>query len=428
MADVIEMEGAQAQRRAAAERRAEEVTRVRRLMRHPRNAVEEGEDGIPHWVRPPKPSLQNAEIVFREDAWFRDRLAFNAFTEQVEWDGHDLADHDLTEVRLAAAHGYDLQLSAALCFDALTYTARLDAMRYHPVVDYLDGLVWDGRPRLDNLLTDYAGAEPTDLASMLGARFAMAACARVISPGAKVDTVLVLVGPQGIGKSTWLRTLAGDAWFRDTALDLRSKDAFVGLRGAWIYEMAELAAVRPRDAETVKAFLSAQVDHYRPPYARALISQPRQCVFAGTTNEATFLTDPTGARRFWPVTIANAPDLERTEADRDQLWAEAAERVKAGARWWLEAEESAALVKAHEDHQHEDPWSEPIAMWAQERGDEPFSIREVLEGALTMPRDRATRGHEMRIGPLLRALGFSRSRRQAGGQRVYLWSRGGFDA
>jgi predicted P-loop ATPase len=119
---------------------------------------------------------------------------------------------------------------------------------YHPIRDYLEGLRWDGRERLAGLLHGYAGAQDTEINRLISQRFAVSCVARVMSPGAKVDTVLILAGRQGLGKSTFFRALCGAEWFRDTALDIRNKDAFLALRGAWLYEMAELASMRARDA------------------------------------------------------------------------------------------------------------------------------------------------------------------------------------
>jgi putative DNA primase/helicase len=247
--------------------------------------------------------------------------------------------------------------------------------------------------------------------------------ARIMQPGAKVDTVLILAGPQGYGKSTFFRALAGAEWFRDSAIDLRNKDAYMALRGAWLYEMAELAAMRPRDAETVKAFLSAQVDHYRPPYGRHQVEQARQCVFVGTTNEPSFLNDPTGARRFWPATVERMPRTAEVERDRVQLWAEAVEAYKANERWWLELNESIDLGDAHEQYQHEDPWQPKIARWLDDptNSNRGFTVEDVLNHAIKRDDDKQTKGDEMRVGGILTAIGYSRKRAQVNGARAYRW-------
>jgi predicted P-loop ATPase len=280
---------------------------------------------------------------------------------------------------------------------------------YHPIRDYLNGLRWDGRERLAGLLARYAGAEDTEINRTLSERFAISCVARVMKPGAKVDTVLILAGRQGLGKSTFFRALAGEQWFRDTALDIRNKDAFLALRGAWLYEMAELASMRARDAETVKAFLSATVDHYRKPYARNMVAQPRQCVFVGSTNEPSFLRDPTGA-----------PDVAAVERDRDQLWAEALALYQQGRIWWLESD--AALEDSHERYQHEDPWESAIRDWLA-GGSDRFTVTDVLTEAIRMDLDKQAKHHEMRVGGILARLGYEKRRVRVGGARAYRWSR-----
>ena len=268
----------------------------------------------------------------------------------------------------------------------------------------------------------YAGGDDCELNQTLSERFAVSCVARVMQPGAKVDTVLILAGRQGLGKSTFFRALCGADWFRDTALDIRNKDAFLALRGAWLYEMAELASVRARDAETVKAFLSATVDHYRKPYARNMVAQPRQCVFVGSTNEPSFLADPTGARRFWPVKVDRPPDVARVEQDRDQLWAEAVVRYRQGAAWWLEAGEGAELGDVHERYSHEDPWKTAITEWLAGGADR-FTVTEVLTDAVRMDLDKQAKHHEMRVGGILAGLGFEKKRTRINGARAYRWSK-----
>jgi predicted P-loop ATPase len=146
----------------------------------------------------------------------------------------------------------------------------------------------------------------------------------------------VLEGKQGAGKSSILRALAGDEWFHDGLSDMHGKDASAALRGKWIIELPELSAMRRSDTEAVKAFLSRTEERYRPAYGRTEVIKPRRCVFAGTTNRNDYLTDDTGERRFWPVTVG-AVKLDELTQDREQIWAEAVDLYRNGARWWLAA-------------------------------------------------------------------------------------------
>lgn len=369
----------------------------------------------------PKRTLRNLDRIIKLDPWFKDRIAYNGLAEIVEWEGRRLRDEHLTRIRLAIANTYGIEYGAESTQAILLETAR--QLTYHPVVDYLKGLLWDGEQRIDAFLHTHLGAEDSALNRAISRRWFISCVARAMGKGerpVKVDTVLILAGPQGAMKSTCFRVLASARWFSDTALDLRSKDSFQQLRGTWIYELAELSSTRPRDAETVKAFLSAPTDRYRPPYGRNVVESHRQCVFVGTTNEATFLNDPSGARRFLPVTVGTV-DIERIKADRNMLWAEAADAYRRGETWWLTREQDAELHSAQEQYTQEDPWTVAIKRWlpSQSQG---VTISEVLESAIEMPTEKWGKHHEMRVSGILTSLGYIRKRVRVGeGKRVWKW-------
>jgi predicted P-loop ATPase len=402
------------------EERAEQVDAVRAKLTHPRDAWTTDDAGKRVWTKPPKPTPENVCDVLRLDPAIRSRLRLNEFSGAIEWEGRLLQDADITDLRLTIGRLYKLKASVALMHEMIVYVAR--QLKVHPVREWLREIRWDGTPRIDSLLGYYAGCDDSDLNQVLSRRFMISCVARIMQPGAKVDTVLILAGPQGYGKSTFFRALAGAEWFRDSAIDLRNKDAYMALKGAWLYEMAELAAMRPRDAETVKAFLSAQVDHYRPPYGRNQVEQPRQCVFVGTTNEPSFLGDPTGARRFWPATVKQMPRVSETAAARTQLWAEAVVAYDAGERWWLELNESQGLEDSHAQYQHEDPWSPKVARWLEmPTGGDGFTSEDVLNDAIEKPADRQSKADEMRIGGILTGLGYTKQRNRRDGVRAWRW-------
>ncbi|MEB2314105.1 MAG: virulence-associated E family protein [Sorangiineae bacterium] len=296
----------------------------------------------------------------------------------------------------------------------------------HPVRDWLAGLRWDGTARLDGWLERYLGVAPTPYAAAVGARWLVSAVARVSEPGCKADHMLVLEGDQGIGKSTALRILAGDRWFSDTGIVLGDKDSYQALRGVWLHEFAELSSVRGRDVDRVKAFLSAASDRYRPSYGRVTKEFPRHTVFAGSTNDAAYLSDPTGARRFWPV-ACGIIDLAALRQDRVQLWAEAAERYHAGASWHLDtAELQATATEVQLERTERDDWVELVEQWlaapslpagdrreAIDPGDG-FTTAQVLLGALDFAPDRITAACTKRVGHVLRTLGYEPRRPRSG--------------
>jgi predicted P-loop ATPase len=181
---------------------------------------------------------------------------------------------------------------------------------FHPVKAYLQGLRWDGVERLERWLSTYVGADDTDYARADGSRWLISAVARIFRPGAKADC-LILEGPQGIRKSTALRTIAGE-YFTDGLADLGSKDAAMQTRGVWIIELSELDS--HAEGAGIKAFMSRTTDRFRPPYGMRLVESPRQCIFAGTVNHGTYLRDETGGRRFRPV-VCGRIDVEGLAAE-----------------------------------------------------------------------------------------------------------------
>jgi predicted P-loop ATPase len=222
--------------------------------------------------------------------------------------------------------------------DALQLVAS--ECRRSPVRDYLEALPpHDGTPRLAHLMAKYFGATGNDkYMARVGRKWAVAAVARALNPGCQVDTMLILHGRQGAGKSQAIMALAGPGWSRKIHLDPNQKDTVLLIAGAWIIEVEELGGMHHATAEALKAIISRQIDSVRLPYARAPEDLKRASLFVGTTNKNEFLRDPTGERRFWPVSVGTI-DLDGLRRDRDQIWAEALEAYRAKEPHWPEAED-----------------------------------------------------------------------------------------
>ena len=235
---------------------------------------------------------------------------------------------------------------------------EIEKKSFHPVKDYLSGLDWDQTERLDTLLIDYFGTQDDIYHREAIRKTLVGAVARIYNPGVKFDLVLTLVGNQGTGKSTLAKKLGGP-WFSDTFMTVHGKDAFEQLQGAWIIEMAELSGLRKAEVEAVKHFISKQEDTFRPAYGRTSETFKRQCVFIGTTNNKSFLRDPSGNRRFMPI------DIDRDSATKDifkieeetinQLWAEAVYLYTNGEKLYLS--ETAEDIAKIEQRAHGD-WDE----------------------------------------------------------------------
>lgn len=286
--------------------------------------------------------------------------------------------------------------------DALLYVASQYVIS--PVRHFLEGLVWDGVPRVQDWLVRYCGAEPSDLTAKVGQAWLVSAVARALRPGCKADCALVLEGKQGAGKSSILRALAGDDWFHDGLSDMHGKDASAALRGKWIIELPELSAMRRSDTESVKAFLSRTEERYRPAYGRTEVIEPRRCVFAGTTNRSDYLTDDTGGRRFWPV-VVGAVKLNDLSQDRAQIWAEAVALYRAGAAWWLDRADEGAAAAVVASRAADDPWAADVLRVVEGLGD--VSSRDVFH-LLDIGLDRRGKADAMRITGILTRAGWTR--------------------
>jgi predicted P-loop ATPase len=322
-----------------------------------------------------------------------------------------------------------VQLSKQNVIDAVRMVA--DRHAFHPVRDYLEGLTWDGTPRVHRWLEDYANVHPENaeheaLVRCVAKKWLVSAVARAMDPGCKVDTMLILEGEQGIGKSRALASLASPAFFSDAAIDFGNKDACQTIQGVWIYELAELDAILRRDPSTVKAFLSRPVDRFRAPYGRTPENVPRSLVFAGTVNHGGYLCDTSGNRRYWIVRCDGPLDVEGLEHARDALWAEATHLYRAGERWHLERHDERLMATEAEARLQADPWEESLAAWTAGRVEgavePPFTMDEVLVGALGLKTSSRNSNVTMRVSRLLGGLGYQR-RRRAAEPRVYQYVR-----
>ena len=338
------------------------------------------------WRRPPvmdvdtqgKPikSMKNLRTALERNPKLKGRLRLNLFSGRIDVDGElpwvrpgtakTWSDDDAAQLRIYLEPFFG-KIAKNDILDAVAACASDQA--YHPVRDYLNGLTWDGVPRLDTLLIDYLGAEDTPYTRAVTRKSFVAAVARIMTPGRKYDTMLVLVGEQGRYKSTVFMIMGGD-WFSDSLRTFGDKDSMETIQGTWINEVAEMQALAKAEINAVKMFLSKRSDYYRAAYGRYAIDRPRQCVFFGTSNTKECLTDTTGNRRFWPVDIDQQPRKKDVGSElakeRDQLWAEAMAYWKLGEALYLPQDLEKEARTVQEAHREQHPWEGIIVDFLRE--------------------------------------------------------------
>lgn len=311
-----------------------------------------------------KDTLDNIVLIIRNDSEL-ESIAFNKHRDGIDardglpWEqmkgGWNDSDNAALKVYLSNKYGI---YSPTKTKDAILAVAA--ERSYHPIKEYLDHLPeWDGTDRVETLLIDYFNATDNSYTRAVTRKMMVAAVARIVHPGTKFDSVLILNGPQGIGKSTFFAKLAGD-WFSDslTLTDMKDKAGPEKLQGYWILELGELAGMRKTDVEVVKSFISRSDDKYRASYGVNVESHPRQCIIVGSTNaESGFLRDITGNRRFWPVRISGDGKRKAWQMsvyDVEQIWAETLVLYGRGEKLYLEGSDVALATNEQADAMESD--------------------------------------------------------------------------
>lgn len=305
-----------------------------------------------------KNTLNNINLILNNDENFRDKIAYNDFTCRKQFDQKNWTDKDDSKIKLYIERNYGIR---NVTIDNIIHACNIitDEHRYHPIRNYLNGITWDGKTRIDTLFIDFLGAKENEYTRKVARVTLISAVARIFNPGCKVDTVACLVGKQGLGKSKFIGKLAvSSEWFTDSVTSFDGKEFYETIQGKWIVEIGEGTAFKKSLKETAKQRIASQQDTYRTPYARYTEDRPRQCIFMATTNSYDFLKDETGDRRYYPI------DCEKKNArlsiDKDlspeyiaQLWAEAVYCYKNGEKVYIIEDNILALAeqeqKAHFD-------------------------------------------------------------------------------
>ncbi len=365
--------------------------------------------------------IEHDACGLRTEAWGDGDLELNEATRELEVGRQPRAIEDLATELVAALDARRRRLSEATALAVIAHSARQH--RYHPVRDDLEALpAWDQRDWIEECAR--ACLHLTDMLSpQLLRKFLIGLVARPLDPGCKLDTALILVGPQGYHKSSFFRVLAG-GYFNDTPGDLRTKDGILAMHRALINEGAELDTFSRAGTERTKTVLSSAEDLVRAPYARTTERLKRWFVIVGTTNDDQFLTDPTGHRRFWPVRITEPIDLAWIAEHRDQLLAQAKHLYHQGEPWWIDegSEVAAQLRERHTTYEIPDPLEEQLAdvlaRWAprtRSPGEPPPLPGPTIAELMSRCDVSAERGHlAARFARLLRKLGYEQRRNVVG--------------
>ncbi len=367
----------------------------------------------------------NASIILKhEGTWaFRNNALESCCETWLDGDWRRLTDGDCTHIANWLQEKYRVNLSRQQVFDQIEAIAA----PYDPLVSYLESLTWDGSNRLDSFLVRYFGCEDSPATRLYSRKWLIGLVARAMRPGCKMDSVLVLQGQQGYGKSTALKLLT-DPWFSDSKVVIGDKDSLLSAGRFWCHEFAELASLKRADLETVKAFFTSTEDAYRPPYGRATVVRPRRCVYVATTNEDEFLNDMTGARRFWVCRVIKPISFDLIKRDRGQIFAEAVLAYRKGESYWLASEEERLVQETDAQEYRIEEFSsvqDEITKWWSlrpfDKRPEHMTVSIVARDVLGVPADRINRSVEIGAARALKELGFSHTRINDNGRRRWGW-------
>ena len=280
--------------------------------------------------------------------------------------------------------------------------------------DWMNSLQWDGMPRVDVFFASFFGSVMTPYTTAVSKNFWIGMAARIFSPGCQLDNMVVLEGAQGVGKTRALEAIGGD-WYAEQTTSVNDKDFLMGLKGKLILEIAELDSFSKGDVTKIKQIITCPVDHYRDPYGRAVHDRPRMSVFVGTTNEDNWQRDQTGGRRFWPIRcgrIEKALILKH----REQLFAEAVQRYKAGEKWYQMPKEETATEQEH--RRLIDEWENAIREWLPSRLTLGVTIREVAKECLDLDIKHIANMDQRRITSALKNCNWT-VKHERGGNRWF---------
>lgn len=376
-------------------------------------------------------TVRNVQMALMRPDFCGVQIKRDEFRDEIMWapDGDDqwaaFTDADYTRLRITLEHKGFKAVGRELMRDTVLLVA--EDHPFDSAQTWLDQQTWDGTPRVDTFLVRYFGTEDTAYTRAVSRYLWTALAGRIVTPGVKADMVPILVGGQGVGKSTGVSAMCpSNEFFTEVSFHEKEDDLARRMRGRLVGEIGELRGLHTRELETIKAFITRTHESWVPKYREFATSFPRRIVFVGTTNKDEFLADETGNRRWLPVAVTQA-DVEAIRRDRVQLWAEGRVMYDLVGIDYQDAEGLASEV--HADHTIRDSWEDAINQWLDDpdplTGDTPrtrnfLRVTDVLKGALGFDAKHIARREEMRAGTALRNLGYERKKLRVDG--VTIWA------
>ena len=375
-----------------------------------------------------KATLNNLHKALNNPQFSDINVAYDLFKDQImyyvgnssEW--LPLTDDAYTKLRIELPKlGFE-EIPAPLMKDVVSFTAKQN--KFDSAQQWLNGLEWDGEPRIKNFNPVYFNTVDTPYTHAAGFYMWTALAGRTLDAGCQCDMVPVYEGAQGDGKSTAVAAIAPNINMTTEISFLDDEDKTSRkMRGCLVAEIAELRGINTKDAESIKAFITRRYDRLRPLYQEFTTDIPRRCIFIGTTNQKDFLGDASGERRWLPLSSGKV-DTAGIIRDRDQLWAEAAFIYKEKGVCWQEAQELAP--NEHGDFTYEDLWQNPIASYLKNisaQSDYEFDLTSanILDCALELDFKHQKRFDEMRVAKVMKNLGYEKQRKMVNGERKNVW-------
>ena len=374
-----------------------------------------------------KKTLHNIVNFFAlPDSPLREAIHYNEFSAQIAFEkpmtwhtnfyfGQTFCDKDAIHLKYWLSSSKFFEVATNIIHEAVLIIAG--EKKFHPVREQLLTLKWDGVNRLDKWLIDYCGAKDNEYTRQIGRKTLLGAVSRVFSPGVQFDTVLILEGAQGTGKSSLCRLLSYEKWYADIMIDPhRPADTVAAMREKWIIELSEMEVNTRADVNALKSFISKRTDRVRFAYDRSVMDYPRQSIFIGTINPefgVGYLKDMTGNRRYWPVETTEI-DLPGIEKVRDQLWAEAVAACKDGEEPYISDKRVEKMaIKEVQKRVVQDPWTSTITGWLiklnrTKQNSLKITTAQVYVEGLGCHIKYFSRRDQMRICEVLRKEGFER--------------------